>query len=272
LQGEWREFMEAVVATVPIEAIGRLSRDTQYVPGFSPEDGAVHLKVLAPVTCSVSGKAGVLDYGTDSKNTNGNSIAIRVDYGRCRILLTGDLNKVSQRALLEQWKDHEDEFACDVVKACHHGSNDVSLQFLKAMEPSATVISSGDNEGHAHPRPTVVAASALTGFKLEDEDAIKTPLVYSTEISRSVDFGKITKITAGETCINPESGGKIDFTRVTAGALRGEKGTRNLNGAYVVAGVVYGLVNVRTDGTTVLCATLNEVKYQWEWERFEARH
>jgi len=55
------------------------------------------------------------------------------------------------------------EFLCDVAKACHHGSDDVSYEFLSAMRPAVTVISSGDNEGHDHPRPGIVAASATTG-------------------------------------------------------------------------------------------------------------
>ena len=32
----------------------------------------------------------------------------------------------------------------------------------------------------------------------------------------------------------------------------------------MVAGLVYGLVNVRTDGERILCATMNEAKHKWE--------
>ena len=38
-----------------------------------------------------------------------------------------------------------------------------------------------------------------------------------------------------------------------------------------VDGVVYGLVNVRTDGRRILCATLNEKKSKWDYETFESR-
>ena len=33
---------------------------------------------------------------------------------------------------------------------------------------------------------------------------------------------------------------------------------RMIDRTHIVAGVIYGLVNIRTDGKTVLCATLNE--------------
>lgn len=39
----------------------------------------------------------------------------------------------------------------------------------------------------------------------------------------------------------------------------------------VVDGIVYGLVNVRTDGNKILCATLNEGKSKWEVKRFTSR-
>ena len=79
---------------------------------------------------------------------------------------------------------------CDVAKACHHGSDDVSYQFLQAMQPAATVISSGDNEGFDHPRPSIIAASATTGHLQLGDDNLVTPLVYSTELARSIDLGK----------------------------------------------------------------------------------
>ena len=101
--------------------------------------------------------------------------------------------------------DRMGAWKCDVAKACHHGSHDISYRFLKAMEPSATVISSGDAEGHAHPRPEVVAASAMTGFVSVDleNDKLLTPLIYMTEIERSVTLGAINRmdfkgVTVGE--------------------------------------------------------------------------
>jgi hypothetical protein len=42
-------------------------------------------------------------------------------------------------------------------------------------------------------------------------------------------------------------------------------------GRKIVDGIIYSLVNVRTDGNRVLCATLNEKESKWDWEVFESR-
>ena len=69
-------------------------------------------------------------------------------------------------------------FQCDIAKACHHGASDVLDSFLKAINPIATVISSGDQESHSHPRPDALGAfgKASRGHR---------PLIFSTELARS---------------------------------------------------------------------------------------
>ena len=42
-------------------------------------------------------------------------------------------------------------------------------------------------------------------------------------------------------------------------------------GTRVVHSTTYGLVNVRTDGRKILCATMNEKKDTWDVETFESR-
>lgn len=149
------------------------------------------------------------------------------------------------------------------------------------MGASATVISSGDNEGHAHPRPTIVAASAQTGHVTIDRDEMKTPLVYSTEISRSADIGKLLSITDDQyphggqdiaVKIEPKDFATLNYEVVKAGDLNPKKVTRPyFRNTRVVDAVTYGLVNVRTDGTKILCATMNEKKFKWEIETFRSR-
>ena len=38
-----------------------------------------------------------------------------------------------------------------------------------------------------------------------------------------------------------------------------------------MAGLIYGLVNVRTDGEKILCATLNEKDNTWQVKKFTSR-
>jgi beta-lactamase superfamily II metal-dependent hydrolase len=231
--GEWAGFMRAALGArttgnreTPIQ---RLSSADGYLPGFkSKSSGEPVIRVLAPVQHEVDGKPAVRRFaGGDSKNTNGNSLLLKLEFGACRILLTGDLNRASQEALLIDYSGRRDEFLCDVGKACHHGSQDVSFAFLKAMSPAVTVFSSGDNEGYDHPRPAIVAASAVSGYMEMSGDELISPLIYSTEVARSV---------------------KIERS----------------DGSRRVAGLVYGLVNVRTDGRRILCATRDEESLDWQ--------
>jgi hypothetical protein len=214
--------------------------------------------------------------GNDSKNTNGNSVVLMLQYGSCKVLLTGDLNAASQQVLLEAFADDSDAFRCDIAKACHHGSHDVSFKFLEAMHPAATIISSGDEEGHDHPRPSIVAASALTGFKEVRKDALITPLVYSTEMARSYRLGKSYQLQVkgedGEvTTLTPDDKIRVAYKERASGDLNARKREREFWGTYLVSGIVYGLVNVRTDGKKILCATLNEKNATWSVKTFNAR-
>lgn len=282
LQGEWANFMKNVTKAKTIAGtatpIHRLSQVNQHVPGFDGSHGSVAIRVLAPFETTIGGVPTLHNYGSSaSKNTNGNSILLRLDYGRSRILLTGDLNTDSQRALLKDYTGDRMEFLCDVVKACHHGSDDVSYEFLSAMRPAVTVISSGDNEGHDHPRPGIIAASATTGHLEVAQDRILTPLVYSTELARSISLGKPTKVTItgdGETRVI-EAGDlktiEIQAKVTKAGDINPTTVKRRLDRTNIVTGLIYGLVNVRTDGETIVCATLNEKDNTWQVKKIISR-
>jgi beta-lactamase superfamily II metal-dependent hydrolase len=282
LQGEWAQLMQNVTRTKTLRGaptpIRRLSHRDRYVPKFEGRGGGVAIRVLGPVESTVDGAPALHSYGAAaSKTTNGNSLLLRLDYKRARILLTGDLNTDSQRALLADYVGDRIELQCDVAKACHHGSDDVSYEFLSAMRPAATVISSGDNEGHDHPRPAIVAASATTGYLEIAADRIVTPLVYSTELARSVNLGRPARLTV----TGPQGAIVVDKAelrtatveaKVTkAGDLHPTTVHRTLDRTYVVAGLIYGLINVRTDGETILCATLNERNNTWQIRKFTSR-
>ncbi len=280
LQGEWGRFLKAVLDNGC--DIQRLSHVDDFVPGFEA-DQDVSLKIVAPIEFNDEDGNPMLRAYTKNKsqNTNGHSLLLRLDYGRSKILLTGDLNQKSMQAILKDMDSRQD-LQCDVAKGCHHGSDDVSFEFLQAMGAACTVISSGDNEGHAHPRPTVVAASAMTGHLCIDNDKLKTPLIYSTEISRSVAVGKLNKITDSkyevddgediEITIDPSDKAVFHYEVVFSGDLNAAKKRRTYrDGARLVDNITYGLVNVRTDGEKILCATLNEKKDKWEIESFISR-
>lgn len=275
LQGEWAEFIRCLLLQqCPIH---RLSHRTPWLPGFAPGDVPAgspgpRIRVLGPIEYQIDGAPALRSLGTDSKNTNGNSIVLRLDYGSTRILLTGDLNAVSQDALLAAFPDAPGEFAADVTKACHHGADDCSLNFLKAVGAGATIISSGDSEGHGHPRPAIVAASGITGHLEIAKDRLVTPLVYSTEIARSYRLGRITSILDAQRNPVPASDDyRGRYQETNPGSLKPRTADQQLVDSHLVSGVVYGLVNVRTDGRRILCATLNEGDGSWDTRAFTSR-
>jgi len=282
LQGEWAKFLKCVGLAQRQDGqptgVQRLSSKSGYLPGFEPGGGKPVIKILGPVEHNVTGSPALRRFNSsDSINVNGNSILLQLVYGKVRLLLTGDLNKESQQALLEAYSDNLAEFACDVAKACHHGSDDVSYKFLSAMSPSVTVISSGDCEGHDHPRPGIIAASATTGHLQIDTDAdrIVTPLIYITELVRSLGLGRPEKLeidkdqaVTGAALARCE----VECKQVDAGALNAKSKTKKLDSnCRIVTDLVYGLVNVRTDGEKILCATLNEADATWQVKTVESR-
>lgn len=282
LQGQWGDFLRLALAARwtnnhPTK-IQRLSDADRYVPGFeSGTEGEPAIKVLAPVQFDAEGTPGVRRFtGGDSQNTNGNSLLLGLKFGSCRILLTGDLNRKSQEALLADYAGRRDEFLCDVGKACHHGSDDVSFKFLKAMSPAATIISSGDNEGHDHPRASILAASAVSGYQEISGDDLISPLIYSTELARSISIGHPDKLDyesdAGEATLEGEAfeQSRVHFTETKPGGFPSSR-SRSMGATSIVAGLIYGLVNVRTDGRQILCATLDERNYDWRIAKLQSR-
>ena len=255
--------MAALVATVP-QNVARLDSSHQHVPGYGPNNASgVEMKLLGPVVETIgNGIQGLRELGDESKTRNGHSIVMRLDFGRARLLLTGDLNTASQRLLLSYHPSTD--FAADVAKGCHHGSDDIDLRFVRAMAARATVISSGDNEDYAHPRPRVMGASARYGRESRSTrgDTLP-PLLYSTELARSVKLdyaASIRKIGAARALL------KADEAEIKA---EGQK-YRLLERTPISTDLVYGLVNVRTDGQRILCATMEERGNEFDIQVFNA--
>ena len=306
LQGNWRTFIARVGRkTSNITRLGLHHGDIdtpQYVPGWSPDDQApATVRVFGPINYTRAGAPAVRDYAVDSQNTNGHSLLLRIDYDHARVLMTGDLNKNSMQTIRVRFGEHMRELACDVAKACHHGSEDVSYSFLADLKPAATVISSGDAEGHAHPRPVIIAVSGLTGHVQVDgeNDELITPLVYATEIERSMLLGEVQRVAVTRypdannsefnlfmqppsTFSGPlkaeaneqkqaQTRFRAHYKEAAPGRFRRKRADRSFWKPHMLTGVVYGLVNVRTDGSKIMCATMREGGGGWTIRTFDAR-
>jgi beta-lactamase superfamily II metal-dependent hydrolase len=253
------DFARLAAAVQKAGSVERLTRtEHAFLPGYekSSDPSRVSIEVLGPLL----EPQGLRWLGSDSVTTNGHSIVLRLDYGKARILLTGDVNTKTQKLLLDAVP--RTRFAADVVKGCHHGAEDVLPDFFKAMKPRATVISSGDNEGHTHPRPAAVGAYGRAGRPSQEETSGDElpPLVYMTEIARSVRLSEVGGVRVASKA-----------TPVANVEVKPSSGAFTALGATPIAtDLVYGLVNVRTDGTRILCATRVEGKATFDVKVFMA--
>jgi len=257
--------------------VQRLSHVDQHLPGYGPGQNAVTIRVLGPILEAFGAQTGLRVMGNDSKTVNGHSVVLRLDYGQARILLTGDLNAQAQDLLLSYHP--AGEFAVDVAKSCHHGSEDINLEFVKAVQARAMVISSGDNEDYAHPRPLAVGAAGLYGRRSRsNKGAAMPPLVYSTELARS---HMLRNVTGAQYHDDPVDRSKFKELRqrdvkLVPELTRSEKEKKQkpkprwLVYSPVATRYVYGLVNVRTDGQHILCATMLEAASDFDVKVFRA--
>lgn len=246
-----------------------------WMPGFAPSnDAEFTIEVLGPVVeRAPNGKKGLRTFAKSmtaramdkGKTKNGHSVLLRLKYHDFSVLFGGDLNTPAEHFLMRHYgndgeapttvaestamiKKARARFAVDLMKCCHHGSSDVTDEFLEATEPAAYVVSSGDNESHVHPRPDLLG---LLGKKGRGH----RPLVLCTEILRSTREkedpklrGKLNKLVAKidkETDAEKKKELKKDRAKILDELFK-----RNVG--------VYGAVNLRTDGHSAVVAFRNE--------------
>ena len=153
-----------------------------------------------------------------SHTVNGHSIALRFVVGNVRLMLTGDLNQEAMEILRK--KTTNKDLESEIIKAPHHGSADFDFKALKAMAPVVSVISSGDESSrkeHIHPRATLVGALG----KVSRGD---TPIVLCTELAAFF-------------------------------AVKGKANSDNGERFFAFQRTNFGIVQIRTDGASVLVFT-----------------
>ena len=268
------------------------SKDFQapkYLPGFAPQDNrGFTLKLLGPVPEDIgNGKDGLRKLSNPGVTKNGHSVALLLEIGTIRMLLGGDLNEPSQEYLLEHYtgldphpktpselealvNEGRKHFEVDLAKACHHGSAHILPAFLQSTNPLVTVVSSGDNEPHSHPRPDTLGI--IGKYSRSDR-----PLIFSTELARSGNEAikhpnqvrrELRKLIDKETAV---------LNDPQATAAQKKKADANLDKHLkVIERTVanYGMINVRTDGDKMIVAQRLErdrsKSKRWDIYQFES--
>ncbi|WP_433167411.1 ComEC/Rec2 family competence protein [Kribbella sp. CA-247076] len=112
--------------------------------------GSLRWTTLWPARVPALPAAGVSTTSTGEGSPENNaSITMMVEASGLRILLTGDLEPESQRAILATGAD----LRADVLKVPHHGSAQQDPAFIAATNPRLAVISAGRDNDYGHPAP-----------------------------------------------------------------------------------------------------------------------
>ena len=282
LHGEYRDWLYSLQQREGqgFGALQRLCSNTGHLPGYGPDESDVSIRVLGPYEEQMNNKPVLRYLDTAGKSAmsdpgvtrNGQSVILRCDFGSARILFTGDLNFRSQALLLSNVPAAE--FRAHVAKACHHGSEDISVKFLQAMGPWATMISSGDNEGHVHPRALMLGLTGATSLLIDkgskqkflgfEEPRYVAPMLYSTELSRSVRLREPQRALDANEQTVPNA--KLQAKKAT-GAADGLM--KELDYWLLADELTYGLINVRTDGERIRMAVLKENQASFQVESFD---
>ncbi|MFH6989411.1 ComEC/Rec2 family competence protein [Flavobacterium collinsii] len=219
------------------------------LPGLDTD--STKMEILGPVAQDVLGKTALPVFGGNKgKTKNGHSVILKLTVGKVKMLLGGDLNEPAEDHLMKHYTGADlpvlrkglkspdpaqrqnaenairaavlqarTVFQTDIAKSCHHGSSDFTSEFMNALNPIATVISSGDEEPHCHPRPDTLGTIGKYSRGLRS-------LIFSTELARSTpEFLKKTQ--------NSSTAVPITKERLVT---------------------VYGMINVRTDGEKIIIA------------------
>lgn len=278
---QYPTMFKKALAAKKFDTFRMLSVDDRHLPGFGP-DNKVVIEVLGPVSETVKGKRALRWFGDVGKTKNGHSVVLKLKYGDISVLLGGDLNIPSEDLLLEHHsggKVPKDEkgrmavaqkvrkaFQVDFAKACHHGSADFSRAFLAAVNPLATIISSGDDDPYSHPR-----ADALGTIGKYSRGT--RPLIFSTELARSAPErikhpSALRKLV--DELMNASAAARTaaDKKKLTAEA---DKFKAQLGRSIAT----YGAINLRTDGRKVVVAQKIEKargkNKEWDGYQFEQK-
>ncbi len=257
-----------------------------WVPKFAPgDDSKAKIEIVGPVPKMVGGKAQLRWFGdkigsttlNDGKTKNGHSVILRLTIGKLRLLFGGDLNKPAEDHLLRHYSgiaankpladsvpEASKRLSADIMKCCHHGASDVTDEFLKAVNPMAYVVSSGDEESHAHPRPDLLG-------RLGKQGRGEAPLIFCTEILRSTrekgreeDFKKLRDLDKKiDNPATPEA--ERTALQKERTELQDHIQKRNVG--------VYGAITMRSDGEHIeLSFRLERPRGKQLWQSYLLHH
>jgi len=254
----WKRALAAFKDRGPI-AFRRLEKGDDDAFDFLGDD--LKVQVLGPIPTTLEGVTGLVFLGAPKKGPlvghpsvvetkftgksvahtiNGHSVVLRLTFGDWRVLYAGDLNEEAEAELLRAHRAGEIDLEAEVLKVPHHGSAEFSGEFLAAVRPLISVVSSGDESSRKefiHPRATLMSA---LGKHARDGDS----LVFVTEL---VAFFEV------EGWVQPEEHPPQPPPALAVHEKRTLR--KETTPFFALSRKAFGLVQVRTDGKRLLVCT-----------------
>lgn len=182
-----------------------------------------------------------------SHTINGHSVILQLRYGAFRFLFAGDLNRDAERQLTALDQSGQIDLESEVLKVPHHGSADFSMDFLNAVHPLVSIVSSGDESARKefiHPRANLMAA-------LGRASRSRSPLILVTELVAFFEQ-QMWSVTC-EQMVTLLKSGMTSAEMIEI--IEGRHSHKGLNRFYGFRRAAYGLVKIRTDGKRLLVVT-----------------
>ena len=116
--------------------------------------------------------------GYEAEDSNSYSIVLKVQYGKFKALLTGDLG-IEQEKFLVKNKMLENVL---LLKVAHHGSkNSTCEEFLECVQPELAIISAGKDNSYGHPH----------------RDTLERLIKVGSKVMSTIEYGGITVTVEG---------------------------------------------------------------------------
>lgn len=255
----WKKALKNFEKRGPID-FRRLAKGDDDAFDFLTDEG-IKVEVLGPILTRVGNEEGLKFLGNPpegprighhslnpgskrftgksaSHTINGHSVVFRLSYGDFSFLFAGDLNEEAELELVRA----RENLRSEVLKVPHHGSHDFLPEFIEAVSPLISVVSSGDESArkeYIHPRATLIGA-------LGKHSRTAQSLIFVTEL---VAFFAVEGWTRPE--FHKLGGG---------GAALVQEGKAAVNNKakepfFAFKRSAYGQVKVRTDGERLLVCT-----------------
>lgn len=205
-------------------------------------DSDISIDIIGPRLEKKNGKYAYRWFKGDAQTINGHSVSFRMTYKNVKAIFPGDINMDGSKYLLDDTR-LVSKIDAHVFKSPHHGSQDYYKPFLEAVNPQISIISSGDDPSHGHPRALFIGTVGKASRSSE-------PLIFSTKIAAT--FVEDKKIT-----VEAQKEGNLESLNVTAPKV--EAYARR-----IFKKTLNGMINIRTDGDALYAARRVAAAYWWE--------